>query len=96
MELAVTFQRQVDPNDPNNQLLEDEEDDNVLQMGDLHNDDLQVEKEFLASLTEEQRTMLIKHFTRDTDKKHKKKHKKKKKEKKTKKKKKNDEASALE
>lgn len=71
--LSVTFQRQVDPNDPNNQLLYAEEDDVV--------DELDVERKFLASLSEKEKEMLIKHFKRQS-KKEKKEKKKEKKEKK--------------
>ena len=71
--LNVTFQRQVDPNDPNNHLLEEP-------AGEA--DDLEIEKQFLASLTPEDKALLIKHFAneRDEQKKEKKRKKKIKKE----------------
>lgn len=82
--LSVTFQPQIDPNDPNNQLLE---------MSDEPADDLHVEKEFLQALSESDRELLIKHFMKEEgDEDDKKKHKKaKKKEKKKEKKKKGSE-----
>ncbi len=66
--LTVTFQRKVDPNDPNNQLIDDPEDDVPLDEDEL------VEKQFLASLSAEDKKLLIKHF--ETEKKQKKKQKK--------------------
>jgi hypothetical protein len=57
--LTVTFQRKTDPNDPLNQLIDDPEDDIPI------NEELMVERQFLASLTAEDKQLLIKHFANE-------------------------------
>jgi len=79
-DLVVTFQRQVDKNDPNNQLIEDDDEEDA---GEL----------FLASLSKGERKLLLKHLSRAAggdEKKKKKKRKKKKKKKKKKRKRESD------
>jgi hypothetical protein len=68
--LKVTFQRTVDLNDPNNQMLSESSED-----------ELGVERAFLAGLSAEDKALLVAHFTQE-EKKKKKKKKKAKKEKK--------------
>jgi hypothetical protein len=58
--LTVTFQRAVDPNDPNNQLLEDPPDEPRPAAGE--DEELRVEKQFLASLSAEDKALLVRHF----------------------------------
>lgn len=82
--IVHTFYRQVDPNDPNNQMLD------MSDGGQDEDDGLRVEREFLASLSAEDREMLIRHFKRQHKKERKKEKKDKKKEKKEKKKQKID------
>ena len=56
-QLQVTFQRPIDPTDPNNEILE---------MSDEPIDELAVERQFLAGLSADDRQLLIAHFSQQS------------------------------
>ncbi len=76
--LNVTFQRHVDLDDPNNQLLDVPE----HELPDAEEEELRAERKFLATLSTEDRAMLVRHFAGEVKEKKriKKEHKKQKKE----------------
>ena len=58
--LSVTFQRAVDPDDPNNRLLEEPQGEAA------EREELRLERQFLAGLSAEDKALLVRHFASES------------------------------